>query len=491
MSTELQARPGSSGGEIEGAAAAGSGPRSASAPDQQLVEPRAQTVPEMFQQTVAGRPLQPAMMFKSGGRWNAISWEQYAQGVKRMAGYLMSQGFAPGERGAILSYNRPEWHIADLAIGHLGGCVVGIYLTNSASQCQYILDHAEAPLLFVENRDQLAKVLQVKTELSKLKRIVLISGDKQAADGDLVTTWKEALNLGDDYNMSHAELFDKRWRSVKGNDMATFIYTSGTTGPPKAVMLDHSNVCWTVESLIGCTTLTDPDVDVMISYLPLAHIAERMAGHMLNVYNGHRLYFAEDLANLGANVRDARPTFMFGVPRIWEKYQGGIEAKLVGGGIKGRSPAGRSSRGTNRSTRSSRVAIPGPRTAWLTGSHSPSCATRWGSIAPAGSAPGPRRSAGTRCASSGPSGSSSTRSTGNPRGAAPPPPTAKGTPAWDLWARPSPGRRSGWPTTARCSPVAATSSGVISRTRPRPGRPWTRMAGCTPATWACWTPTAT
>jgi long-chain acyl-CoA synthetase len=309
--------------------------RSAVAPDRKVVKPTVATVPEMFQQTVARRALQPAMLFKTGGRWNAISWEQYAQGVRRIAGFLLSEGLAHGERGAILSYNRPEWHIADLALQHVGGCVVGIYLTNSPSQCQYILEHAEAPVVFVENRDQLAKVLSVRAELPRLRRVVLISGQKREGDGDLVTTWASALRVGDEYNMSHAEIFEQRWRAVKGDDLATFIYTSGTTGPPKAVMLDHANICWTVESLIGCTTLTDPDVDTMISYLPLAHIAERMAGHMLNVYNGHRLYFAEDLASLGANVRDARPTFMFGVPRIWEKYQGGIEARLMGGGIKG------------------------------------------------------------------------------------------------------------------------------------------------------------
>jgi long-subunit acyl-CoA synthetase (AMP-forming) len=293
------------------------------------------TVPEMFQRTVERRGDKPAMLFKAGDGWKAIAWEQYAQGVKRVAGFLLSEGFAHGQRGAILSYNRPEWHIADIAIQHAGGCVVGIYLTNSASQCQYILDHAEAPVIFVENRDQLAKVLQVRKDLPKLQRVVLISGELDAGDGDLVMTWQKALELGHAYNMSHAEIFEQRWRAVKPDDMSTFIYTSGTTGPPKAVMLDHSNVCWTVESLISCTTLADPDEDVMISYLPLAHIAERMAGHILNVYYGHRLYFAESLVNLGLNVRDARPTFMFGVPRIWEKYQTGVQAKLKGGGLKG------------------------------------------------------------------------------------------------------------------------------------------------------------
>ncbi|HEV1998135.1 MAG TPA: long-chain fatty acid--CoA ligase [Candidatus Dormibacteraeota bacterium] len=311
------------------------GRRSASAPDRTAVEPRVATVPEMFQRTVERRALQPAMMFKAGGKWNSIGWEPYAQGVKRIAGFLMSEGFEHGDRGAILSYNRPEWHIADLAIQHTGGCVVGIYLTNSPGQCQYIVDHAEAPVVFVENREQLAKILQVRRDLPRLRRVVLITGELKTGDGDLVTTWEKALQLGDAWNNSHAEVFEQRWRAVRPGDMATFIYTSGTTGPPKAVMLDHANICWTCESLISCTTLTDPDEDCMISYLPLAHIAERMAGHMLNVYNGHRLYFAEDLARLGSNVRDARPTFMFGVPRIWEKYQAGIEGKLKGGGLKG------------------------------------------------------------------------------------------------------------------------------------------------------------
>ncbi|MFN2462674.1 MAG: long-chain fatty acid--CoA ligase [Candidatus Dormibacteria bacterium] len=318
MSTELQAHP-----------------SSATAPDHQDVKPRATTIPEMFQRTVEKRALQPALQFKAGGRWNAITWEQYAQAVRRITGFLFAQDFAHGARAAILSYNRPEWHIADLATAHAGGCVVGIYLTNSPSQCQYILEHAEVPVLFVENRDQLAKVMSVRSKLPALRRVVLFNGQKLAADGDLVVTWEEALKAGDAYNMSHAELFEKRWRAVRGEDMATFIYTSGTTGPPKAVMLDHANVCWTCESILSYVDLSDPDNDVMISYLPLAHIAERMAGHMLNVYNGHCLYFAESLAALGANVRDARPTFMFGVPRIWEKYQGGVEARLKGGGLAG------------------------------------------------------------------------------------------------------------------------------------------------------------
>jgi long-chain acyl-CoA synthetase len=337
MGTEVQARPEASKLEGMGTSAGtnGTGRRSATAPDRPTVEPTAATVPEMFQATVERRAPSPAMLFRGGGNWNTISWEQYAKGVKRIAGFLLAEGFKHGDRGAILSYNRPQWHIADIAIQHVGGCVVGIYVTNSPSQCQYIIDHSEAPVLFVENRDQLAKILEVREDLPRLRRVVLINDDTRESDGDLVTTWQNALQVGDAYNMSHAEVFEQRWRAVQPDDVATFIYTSGTTGPPKAVMLDHRNITWTVASLIGCTTLTDPDEDAMISYLPLAHIAERMAGHMLNVYYGHRLYFAEDLAHLAENIQQARPTFMFGVPRIWEKMHQKVEAGVNAGGLKG------------------------------------------------------------------------------------------------------------------------------------------------------------
>jgi long-subunit acyl-CoA synthetase (AMP-forming) len=310
--------------------------RTAVAPEGLDITPRFESVPEMFQWQVKQRGDKPALHFKSGGRWNPISWEQYGAAVKRIAGFLLGEGIKHGERVGILSYNRPEWHMADLASLHVGGTTVGIYLTNSPSQCQYILDHAEAPIVFVENRDQLAKIQEVKDKLPKIRRIVLISGEVEAADGDLVVTWEQALQDGDAYNQEHPIEFDQRWPAVKGDDMATFIYTSGTTGPPKAVMLDHRNLTWTVVSIKHTLELADADEDVTISYLPLAHIAERMAGHVLHVENGHKLYFSEDLAHLAPNVGELRPTFMFGVPRIWEKFQQAVQKQLAAqSGIKG------------------------------------------------------------------------------------------------------------------------------------------------------------
>ncbi|HXO66417.1 MAG TPA: AMP-binding protein, partial [Candidatus Dormibacteraeota bacterium] len=170
------------------------------APDVIDIEVSNRSVPELFQEQVAKRRAMPAMYFKSAGKWHDISWEQYGAAVKRIAGFLLAERVQPAERVAILSYNRPEWHIADLAIEHVGGVVVGIYMTSSPSQCQYIIGHAEAPVIFVEDRDQLAKVMEVRDQLPMLRRVVLINGDVQAGDGELVVGWDDALQAGAAHN---------------------------------------------------------------------------------------------------------------------------------------------------------------------------------------------------------------------------------------------------------------------------------------------------
>ena len=309
---------------------------SAYAPEALSIDPRFHSLPQLFQDQVRRRALSPALYTKIGSSWRPISWEQYGQAVKRVTGYLLREGLRAGDRVGILSFNRAEWHIADLATLHAGGTVVGIYTTNSPSQVQYILEHSEAPVVFVEHRDQLAKILTIKEQLPALRRAVLMTGETQAGDPNWVTTWAAVLAAGEEYDRDNLGEFDRRWQAVKPGDLATFIYTSGTTGPPKAVMLDHSNLLFTAESLVHCTTLSDPDKDVTISYLPLAHIAERMAGHVLHLRVGHSVYFAENLAALAGNVREVRPTFMFGVPRIWEKFQGAVEKQLAEThGVKG------------------------------------------------------------------------------------------------------------------------------------------------------------
>jgi long-subunit acyl-CoA synthetase (AMP-forming) len=343
MSTDVKAEleTVATGEGKESTTAAGGASQSQSvafAPDFTEIEATHRSVPELFQTQVTRRGAQPAMYFKASNKWHPINWQQYAEAVKRISGFLLSQGVKHGERVAILSQNRPEWHIADLGTEHVGAIVVGIYPTNSPSQCQYIIDHADAPVVFVENRDQLGKILATRGDLPHLRRVVLIGGESEPGDDELVVTWGNALNAGDAYNTQHPGEFDDRWRAIGSEDLATFIYTSGTTGPPKAVMIDHGNILWTAASIEKTIALSPDSADdeVTISYLPLAHVAERVAGHILHVYVGHRIYFAEDIPHLAANVVEVRPTFMFGVPRIWQKYQSVIEGQLASAhGVRG------------------------------------------------------------------------------------------------------------------------------------------------------------
>jgi long-subunit acyl-CoA synthetase (AMP-forming) len=315
--------------------ATSSADRIAVAPEGSALEIRRRSVCELFQDQIRARGDRPALHTKIGGAWRAITWKQYGEAVRRMGGYLLSEGLEKGQRTAILSYNRPEWYIADLATLHGGGVTVGIYLTNAAPQCQYIIEHAEAPIVFVENRDQLQKILSERGRLPGLRRVVIFEGEADADAGDLVITWAQALERGDAFNREHPGDFDMRWRAVGPEDFATYIYTSGTTGPPKAVMLDHRNLLWTAESVSRYLEL-EPDQDLQISYLPLAHIAERVAGHVLHIKNGSLLYFSEDLAHLAPNVAALHPTFMFGVPRIWEKFQAAVEHQIgSASGLKG------------------------------------------------------------------------------------------------------------------------------------------------------------
>jgi len=304
--------------------------RDAVAPEGHVIEPAQKSVCELFQEQVRRRGPEPALHFKAAGRWNPITWQQYGAAVKRITGFLLAEGLEPGQRTAVLSYNRPEWHIADLATLHAGGTTVGVYLTNSAAQCQYILDHAEAQVAFVENEQQLQKLLEVKAGLPQLKRVVVFNSQDAKGHGDFVISWERALQVGEEHDQAHLGDFDRRWQAVEPSDMAAFIYTSGTTGPPKAVMLDHRNLLWTGACIKSYLQLAEnPSEDVTLSYLPLAHIAERMAGEILHVQHGHKLYFAEDLAHLAANVAEVRPTFMFGVPRIWEKFQQAVQGRLA------------------------------------------------------------------------------------------------------------------------------------------------------------------
>jgi len=175
----------------------------------------------------------------------------------------------------------------------------------------------------LENAAQWAKVKQERANLPLLKHVVMM-GDSEEIDDPMVMTWEDFLAKGDETPDSAV---DERLEALEPDQLATLIYTSGTTGPPKGVMLTHDNLAWTAGIAQGLTGLSDADCS--LSYLPLSHIAEQMFTIHCPISAGSQVYFAESMEKLKDNIAQSRPTVLFGVPRVWEKFHAGISAKLA------------------------------------------------------------------------------------------------------------------------------------------------------------------
>jgi long-chain acyl-CoA synthetase len=281
-----------------------------------------ETIPAKLFDTAAQRGTAPAYQVKVDGKWQATSWQGYADEVKAAGKALMALGFEPGASVSILGFNRPEWIILDVAAMAVGGAATGVYTTCSAEEVQYIVDHAESMVALVENRHQWQKIRSQRDRIPRLKYVVAMKG--AGIDEDGVLSWEEFMGKGS--GVSDADFF-ARVHALKPDALATLIYTSGTTGPPKGVMLTHDNLFWTattMNQLIGGRA-----DDVLLSYLPLSHIAEQALSIHGPITTGSCIYFAESLDKISDNLKEVQPTVLFGVPRIWEKMHAGVSEKLA------------------------------------------------------------------------------------------------------------------------------------------------------------------
>ena len=286
----------------------------------------AHTIVERFRERVSSHPDKVALRDKAGDGWHDITWAQYGESVKRAGKGLMALGFGPEDKMSLLSLNRPEWHFADIACMSIGGATAPVYITNSPEQVAYIVDHSESKVAVVENREQLEKILKMRSELPKLQKVVVIEGYEGDADAGFVTTWDDFLSSGESVDDA---AYEQAIASVTPGHLATFVYTSGTTGPPKAVMLTHANIWWTATHSEQHIPIGDAENGRALSYLPLSHIAERMISHLLQVYYGTQTWFAGSIDTLLEDLQACKPTYFFGVPRVWEKFYAGITSKMA------------------------------------------------------------------------------------------------------------------------------------------------------------------
>ena len=268
------------------------------------------------------RPHEPAYFCRRHGVWRPTTWSEYHDQVRRTARALIGAGFAAGETAAVIGWNRPEWSTWALAAMAAGGAPVGIYTTSSASELAYVVRHAGARLLLVEDAEQWAKVSQVLGELAALQLVVMMDGE--VPPGAPVLPWQAFVAEGD--RVPEA-LLDERIAGLTPETLATLIYTSGTTGRPKGVMLGHSNLVETSRIAVELFGLGADDCN--LSYLPLSHIAEQMFTVVVPTLTGTAVYYAEGPTRVVENLQEIQPTVVFGVPRVWEKMHAAVTAGLA------------------------------------------------------------------------------------------------------------------------------------------------------------------
>ena len=278
---------------------------------------RGRTVPACFVDTVRARPDAVALRWKDGDSWRHWTWTDYAERATRLAASLRGLGVSRGDRVVLMMRNRPEFHVADMAVLLLGGTPISIYNSSAPEQVRYLVGHCEATVAILEDDEYLARFLEVRDELPQLAHVVTIEADAPRPAG--VLAWGDLIE-------SVPLDLDEAAAIAQPSDIATVIYTSGTTGPPKGVLLDHENICWTIESLRLCLADLATAGRRVVSYLPMAHIAERMTSHYQGVALGYEVSTCPEGGQIAQYLPEVRPEVFFSVPRVWEKMHSGILA---------------------------------------------------------------------------------------------------------------------------------------------------------------------
>ncbi|HEY7105336.1 MAG TPA: long-chain fatty acid--CoA ligase [Acidimicrobiia bacterium] len=275
-----------------------------------------QTIPRRFLATVGAHPDRVALRTRAGDGHVELTFAEYADAACRLAGALADLDVGPGTRVVLLLRNRPEFHLADVACLLVGATPISIYNSSSAEQIRYVAAHCRAELAIVEGGDFLDRMLAARDHLPELRHVIAVD------DGGTGTVpWTELLTA------SPVDL-DRAAQVAEPDDLVTVIYTSGTTGDPKGVMLDHTNVCWTIESLQRALDFST-DGFRLVSYLPMAHIAERAVSHYSGITFGYRVTTCPDLHVLAETLRETEPQMLFGVPRTYEKIHSAVRALLA------------------------------------------------------------------------------------------------------------------------------------------------------------------
>jgi len=262
----------------------------------------------------------------AGDDWRSLTWEEAMQRVLEVAAGFAALGLATGERVALMLPNRSEHVLADLGAVHAGGLAVTLYATLAAEQIAYVAADCDARLAVLDGAAELARWRPVLDRLPGITKVI-VRDPAACPAGDRYMTWTDLVALGRERFAAEPGEITGRVAAIKPDDPLALLYTSGTTGDPKGVVLTHRNILYAMVT-VDVLGMMGPRVR-WVSYLPLAHIAERMFSVYLPIHTAGHVHFCPDPAQLVPVIGKARPTAFFGVPRVWEKIRAGIQALLA------------------------------------------------------------------------------------------------------------------------------------------------------------------
>lgn len=273
------------------------------------------TLNQMFIESVKKFSNSPAIFNKVHGEYRTIKYRELGEKVRMLTSGLVALGVQKGDRIALISENRLEWTIADISFMQIGAINVAIFPTLPVPQVQYIVADSGSKIIFVSNKNQLAKALELKKALS---RLLIVTMDCNADNKNGVITFDEVVKRGEAYPLNDAE-YEHHWGSVRPNDWASIVYTSGTTGSPKGVILSHHNFASIVKAAQEFIKLHPGDV--LLSFAPLNHVMGRLIDHYFPLNCGVAIAYVESLRRLRHNMTEVKPHFMLLVPRVFEIFQ--------------------------------------------------------------------------------------------------------------------------------------------------------------------------
>lgn len=260
---------------------------------------------------------------KVGGKYVGITYDQFKEETDSFAFGLASLGIGKDDKVSIIAENRPEWVYSDMAILGLGAIDVPLYPSLTSESVEFILNNSESKVIIVSTKFQLNKIMKVRDKCKTLKHIILLNEKDVDENNKELLSFSKVQELGKTYSKVHPSLLIDNLAIVKPDDVCTIIYTSGTTGEPKGVVLTHRNILSNVQAALDCFPIYN--TDVFLSFLPLCHIFERMAGYYTAFAAKCVVCYAESIETVAQNLIDVKPTIMTSVPRLFER----IHTKII------------------------------------------------------------------------------------------------------------------------------------------------------------------